>query len=139
MVRREGEALRSHRARGRKMNSSSSDNDLLELELRVAERTTALETMNAALAAEVAERRAAERALREAARSKDEFLATLAHELRSPLAPLSSAAEILTRAADAPEQRARRERAVTVIGRQVAHMVRLIDDLLDISRAAHGK
>ncbi len=110
-----------------------------ELETRVAERTDALETMNEALGAEVAERRAAERALREVDRRKDAFLATLAHELRNPLAPLSSAAEILSRTGDAPEEAARRERALNVIGRQVEHMVRLIDDLLDISRIKHGK
>ena len=107
-----------------------------ELETRVAERTDALETMNEALSAEVAERRAAERALREADRRKDAFFATLAHELRNPLAPLSFATELLSRTGDAPE---RRERAVRVIERQVAHMVRLIDDLLDLSRITHGK
>jgi signal transduction histidine kinase len=110
-----------------------------ELETRVAERTTALETLNAALVAEVAERRAAARALREVARSKEEFLATLAHELRNPLAPLSSATEILSRTGDTPQEGARRERALRVIERQVAHMVRLIDDLLDFSRITHGK
>jgi signal transduction histidine kinase len=110
-----------------------------ELETRVAERTDALETMNEALAAEVAERRAAERALREADRRKDAFFATLAHELRNPLAPLSSATEILSRAGDMPEEGARRERALRVIEHQVANMVRLIDDLLDVSRVTHGK
>jgi signal transduction histidine kinase len=110
-----------------------------ELETRVAERADALETMNEALAAEVAERRAAERALREADRRKDAFFATLAHELRNPLTPLSFATEILSRTGDTPEEGARRERAVRVIERQVAHMVRLIDDLLDLSRITHGK
>lgn len=110
-----------------------------ELQGRVAERTDELETMNEALAAEVGERRAAERALREADRRKDTFFATLAHELRNPLAPLSSAAEILARTADTPEQREARGRAVRVIERQVAHMVRLIDDLLDLTRITHGK
>ncbi len=75
-----------------------------ELETRVAERSDALQTMNAALLAEVADRRAAARALRETDRQKDEFLATLAHELRNPLAPLSSAAEILSRTGDASEE-----------------------------------
>jgi signal transduction histidine kinase len=110
-----------------------------ELETRVAERTDALETMNEALAAEVAERRAAERALREADRRKDAFFATLAHELRNPLAPLSFAAEILSRTGETPEEQARRERALRVIERQIAHMVRLIDELLDLSRITHGK
>ncbi len=110
-----------------------------ELEAEVAERTDVLETLNEALGAEVAERRAAERALREADRRKDTFFATLAHELRNPLAPLSSAVEILERTADTPEEKDRRDRAIRVIDRQVAHMVRLIDDLLDISRITHGK
>jgi signal transduction histidine kinase len=110
-----------------------------ELETRVAERTDALETMNEALAAEVAERRAAERALREADHRKDAFFATLAHELRNPLAPLSFATEILSRTGDTPEEQGRRERALRVIERQVAQMVRLIDDLLDLSRITHGK
>jgi signal transduction histidine kinase len=110
-----------------------------ELETRVAERADALETMNEALAAEVAERRVAERALRAVDRRKDEFLATLAHELRNPLAPLSSATEILSRTLDTPEEGVRRERALGVIERQVSHMVRLIDELLDLSRITHGK
>ncbi len=113
-----------------------------ELETRVAERADALETMNEALAAEVAERRAAERALREADRRKDAFFATLAHELRNPLAPLASATEILLevlRRGETPESQATRERALRVVERQVAHMVRLIDDLLDLSRITHGK
>ena len=110
-----------------------------QLEGRVAERTDALETMNEALAAEVAERRAAERALREEDRRKDAFFATLAHELRNPLTPLSFASEILSRTGDMPEEQARRERALRVIERQIAHMVRLIDDLLDLSRITHGK
>jgi signal transduction histidine kinase len=110
-----------------------------ELETRVAERTDALETMNEALAAEVAERRAAERALREADRRKDAFFATLAHELRNPLAPLSSAAEILSRTGDTPGEKERGRRSLGVIERQVRHMARLIDDLLDLSRITHGK
>jgi signal transduction histidine kinase len=110
-----------------------------ELEARVADRTDALETMNEALGAEVAERRAAERALREEDRRKDAFFATLAHELRNPLAPLSSATAILARTSETPEEQARRDRALRVIERQVAHMVRLIDDLLDVSRITHGK
>ena len=110
-----------------------------ELEVRVAERTDLLETMNEALGAEVAERRAAERALREADRRKDEFFATLAHELRNPLAPLASATEILSRTGDSSEEKERYRRALRVIERQVRHMVRLIDDLLDLSRVTHGK
>ena len=73
--------------------------------------------------------------LREADRQKDEFLATLAHELRNPLAPIRAAAELirLREPADASIQRAR-----TVIERQVLHLTRLVDDLLDISRITQG-
>ncbi|WP_143762871.1 hybrid sensor histidine kinase/response regulator [Ramlibacter tataouinensis] len=78
----------------------------------------------------------AEEALRQADRRKDEFISVLAHELRNPLAPVRNAVEILKRVAQ-PEPRV--ERARDVIARQVAHMVRLIDDLLDVSRIARGK
>ena len=76
-----------------------------------------------------------QQALLEADRRKDEFIAILAHELRNPLAPVRHAVEILYRvgSAEPPVQRAR-----DVIGRQVAHMARLIDDLLDVSRIARG-
>lgn len=72
--------------------------------------------------------------LTEQDRRKDEFLATLAHELRNPLAPLTYAANILGRATEpATAQRARQ-----IIERQAFHMVRLIDDLLDVSRINRG-
>jgi PAS domain S-box-containing protein len=74
--------------------------------------------------------------LKEADRRKDEFLATLAHELRNPLAPVRNAVQVLRlKGSDAPETRWSRE----VIDRQVAHMTRLIDDLLDISRITRNK
>jgi signal transduction histidine kinase len=110
-----------------------------ELQDRVEERSASLETMNAALAAEVAERRRAEQKLRDVDRRKNEFLATLAHELRNPLAPIWHATEILARVRDGEEDRARAAEARKVIERQVTHLVRLIDDLLDISRIKHGK
>ena len=77
-----------------------------------------------------------ERQLREADRRKDEFLALLAHELRNPLAPIRTGLELIRLAGDSPEA-VRRVRAV--MERQVAHMVRLIDDLLDIARITSGK
>jgi len=110
-----------------------------ELQESVEERSASLETMNAALAAEVAERRRAEQKLREVDRRKNEFLATLAHELRNPLAPIRHATEILARLGDDAPDRARAAEALRVIERQVSHLVRLIDDLLDISRISHGK
>ncbi|MGZ5847251.1 MAG: PAS domain S-box protein [Ramlibacter sp.] len=80
--------------------------------------------------------RQAEEALREADRRKDEFIAVLAHELRNPLAPVRNAVEILKRIG-VPEPRL--ERVRDIIDRQVTHMARLIDDLLDVSRIARGK
>jgi len=73
--------------------------------------------------------------LRSANARKDEFLAMLAHELRNPLAPISTAAQILK----LPGSDARRiAQAGDVIGRQVRHMVELVDDLLDVSRVTRG-
>jgi PAS domain S-box-containing protein len=74
--------------------------------------------------------------LSEADRRKDEFLATLAHELRNPLAPIRNALQIMRMARD--DRRAVDE-SRTLVERQVAHMVRLIDDLMDISRITRGK
>ena len=77
-----------------------------------------------------------EEILREADRRKDEFLATLAHELRNPLAPIRNAVALLRNASDDP---AVMEEARKIMDRQVGQMVRLIDDLLDISRVTRGK
>ncbi len=75
-------------------------------------------------------------ALREADRRKDEFLAILAHELRNPLAPLRNAVEILRlRAPDLPEV----QMANDMMARQVRHLSRLVDDLLDVSRVSSGR
>ena len=79
--------------------------------------------------------RAAEHALLEADRRKDEFLATLAHELRNPLAPIRQAARV-ARAPAATESQVRW--AHEVIERQVHNMARLLDDLLDVSRITRG-
>jgi PAS domain S-box-containing protein len=74
--------------------------------------------------------------LKEADRRKDEFLATLAHELRNPLAPVRSAVQVLRlKGPDQPELRWSRD----VIERQVEHLTRLIDDLMDISRITRNK
>ncbi len=85
---------------------------------------------------DITERRHAEEVLQESNRAKDEFLATLAHELRNPLAPIRTGLEILKkdRGNGAASQGAR-----DTMERQLAHMIRLIDDLLDISRINSGK
>jgi signal transduction histidine kinase len=107
-----------------------------ELERKVRERTAELARTNEVLHAEIAERKRAEEALREADRRKDEFLATLAHELRNPLVPICNALEILRLAGDRADILASNR---AMIDRQVRQMVRLIDDLLDISRISRGK
>src|SRR5690606_29785500 len=85
---------------------------------------------------DITEEKAAEETLREADRRKDEFLATVAHELRNPLAPIRYAAQIL-RLKDAPDSA--HDRARDVIDRQVQHLSRLVDDLLDVSRITLGR
>lgn len=74
-------------------------------------------------------------ALKEADQRKDEFLATLAHELRNPLAPLRNGLDILRRNPEAGKAAAVRD----MMDRQLDHLVRLIDDLMDVSRVSHGK
>ena len=83
----------------------------------------------------LAEQARAEQALREADRKKDEFLAMLAHELRNPLAPIASAAHILSLGLDP----ARTRQAAAIVARQARHMDALIEDLLDVSRVTRGK
>jgi signal transduction histidine kinase/CheY-like chemotaxis protein len=80
--------------------------------------------------------RETEARLRETDRRKDEFLAVLAHELRNPLAPIRNGLELLRLAGDTPASIAR---VRAMMDRQVGHMVRLIDDLLDVSRITSGK
>ena len=109
--------------------TESSDDEVGEL-------VQAFNDMLHNLAAEMRERHRAEDALRAADRRKDEFLATLAHELRNPLAPIANGLAILKRADDNPPLRRSTQ---AMMERQVAQMVRLIDDLLDVSRITTGK
>jgi two-component system CheB/CheR fusion protein len=85
---------------------------------------------------DVTAQRAAEDALREESRRKDEFLAALSHELRNPLAPIRNGLGLLSRAPAGSEQAIR---ALHVVERQVAHLSHLVDDLLDVTRIARGK
>jgi signal transduction histidine kinase len=75
--------------------------------------------------------------LRDEHRRKDEFLAMLAHELRNPLAPLVTSIEIMRRRGSAEDPDG--ARLLEIMGRQTAHLTRLVDDLLDISRVTRGK
>ena len=102
----------------------------------VGKRATDLETSNRSLEIEMLERRGAEDALRAADRRKDEFLATLAHELRNPLAPLGNGLELLKHADRHPGLG---EKTRDIMERQLRQMVRLVDDLLDVSRISTGK
>jgi signal transduction histidine kinase len=104
----------------RKTRALAELNDTLEL--RVKQRTEELASSEAAL--------------RDANRQKDQFLATLAHELRNPLAPLRTGLDLLIQRPDAPVSAS--SRVLGAMNRQLDHMVRLIDDLLDVSRISRG-
>jgi PAS domain S-box-containing protein len=85
---------------------------------------------------DITEHKRMEAALRDTDRRKDEFLATLAHELRNPLAPIRNSLHLLHLAEKGSDAA---ERSKVVMERQLEHMVRLIDDLMDISRITSGK
>jgi two-component system CheB/CheR fusion protein len=85
---------------------------------------------------DVTERMRTLESLREADRRKDEFLATLAHEIRNPLAPIRNELEIMRMARGNPDAI---EHSRAVMNRQLAHLVHLVDDLMDVSRITRGK
>jgi PAS domain S-box-containing protein len=114
----------------------------LETELRSAKSgrwfriiASPLEGSVAVWFADISERKRQQQALQDADRRKDEFLATLAHELRNPLAPIRQAA-LIARSGQVSD--AQRTWAHSVIERQVQHMSLLLDDLLDVSRITRG-
>ena len=108
-------------------------NDMLA---EIGRRSDALQAANRTLEHEMTVRERAEQALIVADRRKDEFLATLAHELRNPLAPIRTGLDILRiRSGDAQAT----QRATDIMERQLRQMVRLVDDLLDVSRINTGK
>jgi signal transduction histidine kinase/CheY-like chemotaxis protein len=88
------------------------------------------------ISSDITERKQIEEALRDADRRKDEFLATLAHELRNPLAPIRNSLHILklSRSSDPAA-----ERICEMMERQVGHLVRLVEDLMEVSRITRGK
>jgi signal transduction histidine kinase len=99
---------------------------------KLSQRTTELTATNKRLTREMEERQAAERSNH----AKDEFLAMLGHELRNPLSAISSAASLIGLAGAGPDTIAR---AKVIIQRQSQHLSRIVDDLLDLSRAMSGK
>jgi PAS domain S-box-containing protein len=107
-----------------------------KLEQRVHERTAELERVNEDLRHEILQRQAAEAALQKANRTKDDFLAMLGHELRNPLGTLLQAIE-LWRTGTMKADRLAQVEAIAL--RQVRHIARLVDDLLDVSRISRGK
>jgi signal transduction histidine kinase/ActR/RegA family two-component response regulator len=108
-------------------------NDMLA---EIGRRSSALQDANRTLEHEMEVRQRAEDALIMGDRRKDEFLATLAHELRNPLAPIRTGLDILRlRSGDAQAT----QRATDIMERQLRQMVRLVDDLLDVSRINTGK
>jgi signal transduction histidine kinase/CheY-like chemotaxis protein len=116
---------------------------LLERPLRIATLVSALRTAVRArerqyqIRSHLVAREQAAEALRLADRRKDIFLATLAHELRNPLAPISTGLQML-RHVEAESRDARVTRITEVMERQINHLVRLVDDLLEVSRITRG-
>ncbi|WLI91188.1 response regulator [Massilia sp. R2A-15] len=91
----------------------------------------------ARITSDISGRKALEGRLRAADENKNDFLATLAHELRNPLSPIRTAVELLEH--QGPEMAAAHAKARAVISRQVDHLTRLVDDLLDVARISEGK
>jgi two-component system, sensor histidine kinase len=116
--------------------SGSANRDIAVLVQAFNGMLAEVESRTGELEREMVVRQQAEAELRLMDRKKDEFLATLAHELRNPLAPMTNAVALVRQ----PGARAdTREKAIGILDRQLRHMVRLIDDLLDVSRVATGK
>ena len=84
---------------------------------------------------DITERKQAEVELRDGAEAKERFLAVLAHELRNPLAPIRSAIEIISRTTDADAA----ARAVETVDRQLTHLTRMVDDLMDVARISQDR
>jgi signal transduction histidine kinase len=117
---------------------SLSPRDMVTVEELVDRAAVALENarLYSSLQREIVRSRQAEEGLQDANRRKDEFLAMLSHELRNPLAPIRNAVEVIRRLGP-PEPGLTMAR--DVIGRQVMHLARLVDELLDVSRISRGK
>jgi signal transduction histidine kinase/CheY-like chemotaxis protein len=133
-----GRILRGERTHHYETVRRRKDGTLVEISLSVSPLRDAHGKVVGAskIARDISERKRAERALLEADRQKNEFLATLAHELRNPLAPIRNSLNILSLThGDDPAA----ARVQAMMDRQVHHMERLVDDLLEISRISAGK
>ena len=108
----------------------------VKLAIALAREAGVVDARGVAVIEDVTERKHAEEDLREADRRKDEFLATLAHELRNPLAPIRNSLHIFRMAGI---QNPTVDRVTEMMERQVQHMVRMVDDLLEVSRVSRGK
>jgi len=95
------------------------------------------QTLIGGMAIDITERKQAEEALREADRRKDEFLALLAHELRNPLAPIHNGVQILRRSSKGND--CDHDLVIAMMDRQVSQLIRLVDELLEVSRISRGK
>jgi PAS domain S-box-containing protein len=121
---------------GREVEGRRKDGSTFPLDLAVSVFYIGSRRYFTGVVRDITERKRAEQALKDADRAKDEFLATMSHELRNPLAALTTAAHVL-KVTDPSREAAIKARAV--IERQTKHMARLIADLLDIGRVSAGK
>lgn len=121
---------------GREVVGRRKDGSTFPMDLAVSSFQLAGQSFFTGIVRDITDRKRVEESLREADRRKDEFLATLAHELRNPLAPIRNAVQAqLLKGALGPEL----QWTCDVIERQVQQMTRLVDDLMDVSRISRGK
>jgi len=132
--RRELQVLNASLASAHRQLQEEKARELERLNASLRAANAELELRNRELLAENKERTRAERQLREADQRKDEFLATLAHELRNPLAPLQNA--LAVRRLREPDDH---DPLLSMMERQLSLLVRMIEDLLDIARITRGK
>ncbi|MFL6714039.1 MAG: response regulator, partial [Sulfurifustis sp.] len=123
-------------ARAHASLQAENTRELQKLNQTLEQANRELAQANAQLTAEIGERKRAEIALQEASRRKDQFLAILAHELRNPLSAIHNGVQLLNTPNLSDRQFAW---ARDILGRQLRHLTRLIDDLLDVARITSGR
>src|SRR5687768_7477008 len=132
--RREVEVVNAELAAANRALQTEKARELEAFNATLREANAALAVRNTALQMEISQRARAEQALREADTRKDEFLATLAHELRNPLAPLQNEISIRRLALTGAD-----DELQDLMERQLSLLVRMLDDLLDVARITRGK